>query len=794
MHSSLVTGSAAKSMSWFSDPSFPGLATALDVHAMSELLPRVLSSGVADLEMAGLKIVDIRYKRGSHCELLYRLKLRNSTTGRSRRELLRAQLLRVDESSTSPPSRLLARYEARAGNTILSPMMSLPQARMVVYPFPIDPSLPWLFDALDSAIMRQQLNRLWLDRGFTVHDVTVEVLSYTPHARAALLYEVLGEAEAAGRQELRQLVGKMHYSRPAASRFANGWALWCAAEGRIGLAPPVGYAAEVNLTLQEKVDGQRLRDLVDSLSSLPLIRQTAATIATLHGLSLPLSRTRKPRSEADAVHRAAEGLAGVDPGLAGHLADLRNRLAAEIEACTQVAGPVHGDFHFSNLLVDGGRITVIDLDSLAYGDPMVDVGRFLGSLRRRTLLRPGGSSGPDAVEEAFLDAYSILAMVDERRLRLFEASEYLRSAADLSRRQRAGWQERAAALVEQAERAWQAAASAAAWFLNRSLPEDSSLVRDRQRWATDDVYMQAVLAPDVQEAYGAELRVCHTRARHESEHSWRVEYALFGSRDGEPWSLVVEGLAWRGRRGRTLFHSLTTVRPVLEARSEILLLPRPVGHVRTLSMLVVEPPSGGSFSALIGTPAGLEAASRVAHALAAFHDVDLEVGKLRSLEDELSSLRAEVELLAKIRPNLCARAIALLSEIDRACRAGSSRIAPVLHGLHPDDIVCRGERVAVRRVEELGLSEPLIDVGMFLAQLRLMSLERGNAADVAAVADRFRDSYVAAGRVTANGVAAFEAAALLHLACTRAKHDGSGAVGGELLALAEAKLDQAQRD
>jgi hypothetical protein len=96
-------------------------------------------------------------------------------------------------------------------------------------------------------------------------------------------------------------------------------------------------------------------------------------------------------------------------------------------------------------------------------------------------------------------------------------------------------------------------------------------------------------------------------------------------------------------------------------------------------------------------------------------------------------------------------------------------------------------------VEGLGLSESLIDVGILLAQLRLMGVERGNAADVAAVADRFRDSYVAAGRVTADGVAAFEAAALLHLACTRAEHDGSDAVCVELLALAEAKLAEAQR-
>jgi hypothetical protein len=178
--------------------------------------------------------------RGVHCSLLYRLKLRDRTTHRSATQLFLAQLLRGDECPPPTAPDLLARYHGRADNTIRTPTFFVPEARMVVYPFPIDPSLPWLLDAVDPEAMERHLAGVWAQRELRVRNVTVELLRYAPQTRAALVYEVLGEAEVTGRSESRRVIGKLHRTRRAAHRFATNWALWRAADGRLGLPPRSG--------------------------------------------------------------------------------------------------------------------------------------------------------------------------------------------------------------------------------------------------------------------------------------------------------------------------------------------------------------------------------------------------------------------------------------------------------------------------------------------------------------------------------------------------------------------------
>ena len=43
--------------------------------------------------------------------------------------------------------------------------------------------------------------------------------------------------------------------------------------------------------------------------------------------------------------------------------------------------PIHGDFQVEQLLVRDGRLTAVDFDDLAQGDPLQDVAEFVASLR-----------------------------------------------------------------------------------------------------------------------------------------------------------------------------------------------------------------------------------------------------------------------------------------------------------------------------------------------------------------------------------------------------------------------------
>jgi len=771
------------------DPAIPSLVTALDQNAVLEMLHRALAERGVALDSIRLKIRDVQYKPGVHCRLLYKIKFRNPQTGRTVRQLLSVQLLRTDESVPSPSQELLARYKALGERVIPTPMLYLPKAHMVLYAFPIDTSLPSLFDAIDRATMKQHLNRIWTQRKVRVRKVKVRLLGYTPQARAAFLYEVLREVKDTGLQEVRQLVGKIHAYKQAAKLFADAWALGRAASGRVCIATPVGYITSSNMTLQEKIEANRLAEFAGSQAFVNMVRQAAQAIASVHGLSFPQSSLRTPQKEAQVLDRWANVLAAICPDQARRIEWLRSRLAQEIEARLQMAGPVHGDFHPGNILTDGDHITLIDWDELAYGDPLVDVGRFLASLRVSALRVSASPEGLVDAEDAFLDEYLTLSQVDEKRVRLFEAISLLVAAGAPFRLQRPGWEEQTSLLIEEAERVWRKAEGNTVSPASSLVSKPSLPLEDRIRWARDKTYMQALLDPHIRETYGAELTTCRVISEWETEHSYRIRYALLGRRQDEKWKLSVRGIV-RKVSGRSLFQRLEALHSAIDGHQDVLTLPRPVAYLSSLSMVILEEPQGVSFSSLIGTTYALEAAWKLGRALAVIHRTHLEMDKRSSLQEEISAFRRQIERLKAVAPDLYTQAEALLASIDRQSREVPARITPILRTLDPHHVLCVGDRVAFAELEEVTLSHPLIDVGDFLARLTLIGITRGKVEEVAEVADSFHHAYITAGGASDDGVELFEASALLCLACEQVEQTLTGEKTASLLiASAAARLN-----
>ncbi len=237
------------------------------------------------------------------------------------------------------------------------------------------------------------------------------------------------------------------------------------------------------------------------------------------------------------------------------------------------------------------------------------------------------------------------------------------------------------------------------------------------------------------------------------------------------------------------------MRAALEREPDAPYLPRPIAFLKPLSLFVWEAPAGTPISALLGTGRAAEAACRVASALAALRRATVELDSIRSLDSELAALRHRVERLGGVRPDLLPRARALLADAEDRSRDSRVGPAPVLRAVRPQDVLCAGERVGLAKVKGIALSHPFLDAGDFLARLVLAGLTRGRADEVAEIADRFRRAYAAAGAGgdagkagEEDGLAGFEAGALLRLACTQAERDPRGAVARALLDEAEARL------
>jgi len=85
--------------------------------------------------------------------------------------------------------------------------------------------------------------------------------------------------------------------------------------------------------------------------------------------------------------------------------------------------PIHGDLHCSQVFLQDRNVGIIDFDLYAWGDPLVDVARFLS--RFRAMVRGVmDESEACAAQESFLGTYEILVpwKMDRRRLGVLMAA------------------------------------------------------------------------------------------------------------------------------------------------------------------------------------------------------------------------------------------------------------------------------------------------------------------------------------------------------------------------------------
>jgi len=772
------------------DSKMPGLAIALDTNQISEMLVEALKKQGHSLELLSLKISNIQYIPEERCRILYKIKFRHLPTGRYARQLLSARLLTTDESKPSVPSILIKKYQefAYENKVLPAPVLFLKKIRMIVYSFPLDLSLPWFFDLLDSSSFKILLKKRWPQRIMQLNSAKIELLGYTPQTRASFFIKIQGKDLDTGLTDSCKLIGKIHSFKPASKRFADSFALGKALKGRIDLATPMGYIASSNLSLQEEVNGNRLSDFVDSNSFLNMIRNTARAIATVHNISVPLSTTRTPLKEAAVVYRWTKVLKAVCPEMSTLVVHLRNRLSAEIEKSAHIGGIVHGDFHHSNILVDGSdRITLIDFDELSWGDPLLDVGRLMASLRVPSLRVFGDISGLTEAQEAFLEEYLSLAPGNERRVRLFEAVSLLVSAGTPFRIQRPGWEEQTAILLNESENVLKKAERCGISVLNNMPSKESLSFEDRIRWAQDETYMLPIIDPHVNERYGADLLACSVASKRETKNSCRIKYSLSGLCGEEKWNIILRGIIRKGS-SRSQFQILESLQKN-DTQNDTLILPYPVSYISPLSMLLLEEPKGVSLSSLIGRQKAFDMAEKLGHGLALFHNKSLDLTTNSSFQDELHNLSKRINNIRPESSVLYKYVKKIFSDIEKQSELINERITPILRTLHPNHVVYVEKRIAFTNIEEVTLSHPLIDVGNFLAGLTLFGIENEKRNAVSNISRVFYGSYEKTIKDNDNAAGLFEASALLRLVCQQIKQSKRENTISALLNYAEKRLN-----
>jgi Ser/Thr protein kinase RdoA (MazF antagonist) len=232
----------------------------------------------------------------------------------------------------------------------------------------------------------------------------------------------------------RSRFAKVYADGAVARIHADGLELWRAAQrGELGfrVAKPERFDAALRVVWQESVAGEPLTSRLYGRPGEELARRLGRAAGSLSRSGICPRRCRDRRWEfARSTVRCAELERRVP-----RLGESASRLLRQLEAAyasfdESELRPVHGALHTSQWLERSDSLALLDYDSLALGDPELDVATFLADVdvqnRRRVPV--------DRLNEAFLSGFeSTAGVLDGRGLAAYRAQRRLEKALRVAR-------------------------------------------------------------------------------------------------------------------------------------------------------------------------------------------------------------------------------------------------------------------------------------------------------------------------------------------------------------------------
>lgn len=275
--------------------------------------------------------------------------------------------------------------------------------------------------ALDAAYMERRLGAL----GGRLEEI--RVVRHKPGRRCVVEYRLR-----APDGEACTLLGKLRASHRAETAFGLMRAFRAAgfddaAADGICVAEPVACFPELGMWLQRKVAGRVASELLAGPEAAALAAWIAEADHKIQRAGVPARRGHGIADELRILDERLALLAAAQPPLAPRLARL-------LAACRRRAGRlrdpvrcgIHRDYYADQLIVAGSRLYVIDFDLYCSGDPVLDMGNFIGHVLEQALREHGDAAALDAVVQAgrarflelagagsaaALDAYADLTLV-----------------------------------------------------------------------------------------------------------------------------------------------------------------------------------------------------------------------------------------------------------------------------------------------------------------------------------------------------------------------------------------------
>ena len=395
----------------------PGLALLLDEDAFASVLREHLPAAGVN----GAKEFYARYKPGRSCVVAYRVQLGGEELDVYARALRRESFDRIEDMVRRAP----AAGPLGPGGLLIA------AAAVSVYAFPNDRRIPAMRQLDDADGRSLLLSEVLPDRP-QLWEARASRLRYWPERRfVARLRGADGQAAAL----------KLYAERSYGSAGHNAEAF--ESRGPLRLPRCIGRADDLRALAFEWLPGQKLDGLlVKQGFDESILARTGAALAQLH-LQDPAGLARQDASKRAGFMRARTGwVATVRPELAERVDAVAGKLEQELSDDHGADRSLHGDFSPTQVLVEGDRVAIIDLDDAVRGDPAEDLGVFISRLELRTVRGKLSAERRETLISALLDGYESQAgegTVDRRRVRRHVAAALVRRLPGAFRRRAPNW-------------------------------------------------------------------------------------------------------------------------------------------------------------------------------------------------------------------------------------------------------------------------------------------------------------------------------------------------------------------
>jgi thiamine kinase-like enzyme len=172
--------------------------------------------------------------------------------------------------------------------------------------------------------------------------------------------------------------------------------------------------------LQRWVPGQPATNLLLTQPGLP--EKIAALAHKIHTHSVPTSKTHTITDELQILGDRLRDFAQQHPQWQGkiqHFIAQSERLGEILEQYSRPSTTIHRDFYPDQILVEGDRLWLVDLDLYCQGDPAVDLGNFIAHMTEQSLRTWGNSDAMASQEQTLKTAF--LAKQPQKNIFISEA-------------------------------------------------------------------------------------------------------------------------------------------------------------------------------------------------------------------------------------------------------------------------------------------------------------------------------------------------------------------------------------